>query len=174
MEKKGIARLLCLAAIAILACAHPDTGPRSQPIEARVLNQSADCGRQSESPAALWLGGREELKAVANSMNRGRLKSGLPEWARDLDFSDHGVLLVHMGQKPTGGFSLEFIPGHAYVCGQTATVVLQWITPPADAMVAQMITNPCIWLKLPSGAFSKIKIMDQNNRLKALVNFDGE
>jgi len=55
------------------------------------------------------------------------------------------------------------------VSGRSATVVLKRIKPEADARVAQVITNPCIWLKLPKESFSTIKILDQAGKLKAVV-----
>lgn len=170
--KKGIVRIIiCLAAILLAACARQHTEPDCQPIDVEQLHQGSNCGKTSDTPMALWIDDHKRLRTVLNDLNRGRIGSGMPEWAREFDFSSHAILFVQMGQRPTAGFSLELIPGRAFVSGRSATVALKWIRPAADVRVAQVITTPCIWLKMPKKSFSTIKILDQAGKLKTVVRF---
>lgn len=171
MKKRILRMIICLAAIGLLACARQHPGPDFQPMDVEQLHQSSNCGGTADTPMALWIDDHRRLQTTLKQLNRGRMKKDMPEWAGDFDFSGHAILFVQMGQRPTAGFSLELIPDRAFVSGRSATVVLKWIRPAADATVAQVITSPCIWLKMPKKSFSTIKILDQAGRLKAEVRF---
>lgn len=58
------------------------------------------------------------------------------------------LLVVHMGQKPSAGYSLSLASDTASVDKDTMTISLQYHQPPADSMQATVITSPCIMLSL--------------------------
>lgn len=168
--KKVMMSFFCLAWIALSGCTHANAPGGFQPLDAEIIHKSTTCGKMSDMPNALWLTDKAKLATIFDKMNRRRIGGSLPDWGETFNFNEFGILFVHMGRKPTGGFHLEYIPGHAYVSGQTATVLLKWMTPAADDMVTQMITHPCLMLKLPKADFTRIEILDQHGKLKAAIN----
>lgn len=160
---------LCFLWIGLFGCTHADTPQHSQPIDAAVVYESTHCTNTGDMPNALWIADKSHLKRIFDRMNRRQIGGSAPGWAENFDFKDYGILFVHMGRQPTGGYALEYLPGRTHVSGQTATVVLKWITPDPEAMVTQVITHPCIMLKLPKNGFNRIKILDPAGNLKAAV-----
>jgi hypothetical protein len=53
-----------------------------------------------------------------------------------------------MGQRPTAGYSLEYIPEKSYSTGSTARITIKQITPPPGAITAQVMTSPCLFLRV--------------------------
>lgn len=172
--KKIMVVCLGILWIGLPGCTHADAPEVPEPLDVQMIYESTSCGKiqdiPKDTPDARWVADKAHLKTIFNKMNRRRIGARPPEWVEDFNFTDYGILLVHMGQKPTGGYSLEYIPGRTYISGQTATVVLKWVRPDADALVTQIITNPCIMLKMPKADFSRINILDPHGKLKAAVN----
>jgi hypothetical protein len=74
-----------------------------------------------------------------------------------------------MGQKPTGGYGLAMSEEVAYVSNGTAVLRLSWIEPSQGAILPQVITSPCILIKLPSDSYWRIHVLDQHGHLRAQV-----
>ncbi|MFU8814416.1 MAG: protease complex subunit PrcB family protein [Pseudomonadales bacterium] len=69
------------------------------------------------------------------------------------------MIAISRGQQATAGYgwSLE----GARVEGATAVVDVHWQTPDPDAMVAQVITHPCLVVGLPHEGLSRVEVRDQ-------------
>jgi len=169
MNRSFSASFICLLWIALFGCTRAETPQESKSIDIQVMHERTHCENAAEMPAALWIADRARLKRVFDRMDRRQIGGSAPEWTENFDFKNYGILFVHMGRQPTGGYALEYVSGHAHISGKTATVVLKWITPDPDAMVTQAITHPCIMLKLPKTGFTRIEIIDQHGRLKAAI-----
>ena len=77
------------------------------------------------------------------------------------------LLAVSKGRQPTPGYSFELL--NAFNDAGIATVEVRWIEPPKDAVLAQMITHPCIVIGLQRGEFAQLRaIDDQGNRIGEL------
>lgn len=170
MIKKIMASSLCLLWIGLFGCTHATPSPDVQSLDVEIIHNDTNCGEIPGMPNALWIADKAHLKSVLGKMTHRQIGGSLPDWVETFNFNDFGILFVNMGQKPTGGYRLEYIPDHARISGGTARVVLKWITPDADAMVTQMITQPCTMLKMPKAGFTRIEIMDTHGKLKAVVN----
>ena len=171
---KKTAALILLAAAALMGCL-PAERTDKQPLSATEVYKGQQCGRvasgtqAAEAPQALGITDPAGLKALGENMAGGSINGGLPAPLSDFDFSAHGLLVVYMGQKPTSGYSLTIVPEKACISDQAAMVTLKWQTPAPDAITAQVVTHPCIFIKVPKGDFSKIRILDRQGRVKAVA-----
>ena len=80
------------------------------------------------------------------------------------DGGETGSLLlvaISRGQQPTSGYALSLDSASAE--GTTALIRVRWDSPSADALLAQMITHPCLVVGLPSASFSKVRVVDQDD-----------
>jgi hypothetical protein len=71
------------------------------------------------------------------------------------------LVAVSRGQQPTPGYGFELVGGT--IKGDAVTVRLAWNQPPADAVLAQVITHPCIVIGLEGAGFSKLRVIDQDD-----------
>lgn len=158
-----------LVSIGLSGCFHSghSTGSKTVP-EVEVIYRGIDCGRHKKKAAAVWIGNREQLVQVYEQIHTPVIESGkiVPP---DVDFSRFGVLLILMGQKPTAGFHLKLGEKQVVAKDDIAHLYIHWVEPPPDAVVAQMISSPCLMLKLSKGAYSRLHILDQNGHLRAEV-----
>jgi len=170
MRQKLAASLICLFWLGLFGCPHAQPPKHFASINVQVMQEDTQCGKMADVSNALWISDKAHLKRLFDRMKRRQIGGSAPEWVESVDFSNYGILFVHMGRQPTGGYFLEYVPGHAYISGETATVVLKWMTPDPAAMVTQMVTTPCMMLKMPKTGFNRIEIVDPQGRLKAAVN----
>mgnify|MGYP001825925314 FL=1 len=70
------------------------------------------------------------------------------------------MVSISLGQQPTAGYALSL--DSAFAEGTTALIRVIWDSPPADAVLAQVITHPCLVVGLPSASFSKVRVVDQD------------
>lgn len=69
------------------------------------------------------------------------------------------MVAVSRGPQPTPGYALS-LEG-ATRQGDTAIISVHWKTPGPDAVLAQVITHPCLVVGLPGGVFRKVDVVDQ-------------
>lgn len=69
--------------------------------------------------------------------------------AADTGSRDEDLLLfaISRGEQPTAGYQLRLEATHREP--GTAVLDVHWTTPPADAVVAQVITHPCLVVGVP-------------------------
>jgi len=176
MKRIGLVCLLILWVGLPAGCTHADAPENRRPLAVQMIYKSTACGKMvdtlKDKPQARWIADRTDLEVLFNRRDRRRIGARPPKWVESFNFADSGILFVRMGQKPTGGYHLEYIPGSAYISNQTAEVGLQWVAPAPDQMVTQVITQPCIMLKMPKADFSRIHIRDGHGELKTAVYRD--
>lgn len=124
--------LIPVTGIALSACAG-DTVPLNE-----VLNYGNCSG--------LTAGVREvNLDEVAKI--RGMIMFGADE-ATPVDQSGlPRMIAISRGEQPTAGYSLSL--GEGRMEGEALHVQVEWRTPAADAVTAQMISHPCLVISLP-------------------------
>ena len=66
----------------------------------------------------------------------------------EMDFKSYGILFLEMGQKPTGGFSINFDPSLTRVVGGQLAIHVGWVVPKEGKLVTQVVTSPFILLKI--------------------------
>ena len=89
-----------------------------------------------------------------------------------IDFNAQRVLLIEMGQRNTAGYALLPADYAVRVADATAQINLIWKEPPPDAMVAQVITSPCLLLELPRGDYRRVVVLDQESQVRAELALD--
>lgn len=74
---------------------------------------------------------------------------------------DASVVLVAVsrGAQPTPGYGFALTA--ATRTGTTAELRLHWSEPPDDAVLAQVITHPCLVVALPRAGLARVVAIDQ-------------
>ena len=134
-------------------------------LKVRLLYKGDQCKTSRLNPHAIWIGDPDQFKKTY-----ARLTSHTIGAQQDLsprvDFFREGILVVTMGQKPTGGYGLDLNREIAVISDDTAVLRVSWIDPPKDAILSQIITSPCLAIILPKGPYSQIHLLDQDAHLR--------
>lgn len=159
------AGVFLLATLVAMGCTVGAAPVSSRPVpEAVSLFAGLDCGGEADEPGAQWIGDEAGYKVVLEK-NMSWQAGG-----ESVDFSRHGVLSIHMGFKATAGFSLGLASGKVTLDNGTATVRITWNEPPPGALVPQMLTSPCMLVRLPKAGFAKVRVVDQDDRQRMIVD----
>lgn len=112
--------------------------------DVEVIEQASQC--HQDSPGLALVRSKAELAEVERLVSSGQeaLKSG-----RD-------VLIVYLGQRPTPGYGGELRA--AEKVGGHLRVALRYTEPDSDAMLAQVITTPCLALSVPGEGWSSLSV----------------
>ena len=68
----------------------------------------------------------------------------------------HDVLVIYLGQRPTPGYSAEL--DQAEMVDGAVVLSLRATEPESGAMMAQVITTPCLALAIPSEGWSSLSV----------------
>lgn len=94
----------------------------------------------TQSESQIWLEQEEEWNELPEAAKQ-QFESA------QIDFAKESVLIVSMGQKSSSGYHLELTN---WLLEQDHWQVTRMAhQPPADAMLAQVITSPCLLVKIP-------------------------
>jgi len=140
-----------------------------QTLKAEQLFAGVQCGGQGQTVLVHWIADESNYHDLQENFSAGTIGGKLSQNLPQVDFSTHGVLMVGMGEKPTAGYSLSLGAQEVEVDKGVALIHLSWQEPPVGAILAQVVTSPCVFLRLPKADFSKVRIMDQNSKVKAEV-----
>lgn len=78
------------------------------------------------------------------------------------------LIAISRGEQPTAGYGLDLVSAST-TNGETIEVIVNWREPAADAVVAQVITHPCLVLGLPDAATGAVSVsLDDGSLLGAL------
>jgi hypothetical protein len=175
MRRCSVLLLLSSLLGSIQGCAQPaNPGPgQTGPLTAEVLHNATQCGggflqptvlyksftktRVSNLPAAGFIKGRDKQKQPAQPQT-----PAVPA----VDFTSEGVLFISMGQRPTVGYSLSFVQGWLRLKSDILEVKVIWLEPPPGYRQAQMLTEPCMLLKIPAVPFQHIHVVDQEGKVR--------
>jgi len=113
------------------------------------------------TPGVAWITDRDTLDAQLVGLDRDTLPAG-GTGAPEIDFEREGVLLIRMGEKPSGGYALALSPERSCVRDRTAYVAVQWIEPQKGAMVTQALTRPYLLARMRKGEYQRIVVVDQH------------
>ena len=136
-------------------------------VEAALLTQSTHCWNKSVEPSVEWITNSKAYRSAYNQTKKHILgDASKPQY---VDFNRLGVIAVYMGRRPTAGYqvSLASITAEVGVHNEL-TLAVSWIEPPVDALLAQVITSPCILVSIPKDDYSTIKTVDEGSRIRAL------
>ena len=147
-------------------CVGTDSHSKEKPtLKVRVLFKGDQCGTNRLNPHAIWIENPDQFKKTYARLTKPTI-GAQPDLSSRVDFSREGILIVAMGQKPTGGYGLELNREFAVVSDDTAVLRVSWIEPPKGAILPQIITSPCLAIILPKGTYSHIQLLDQDANLR--------
>ncbi|MDY0163286.1 protease complex subunit PrcB family protein [Desulfobotulus sp.] len=131
--------------------------------EVRVLYHGADCGLHSDAPLGVWIGGDSDLLRLGEGA--GRLCEAGRDFLQDVDFDREGVLLLGLGMRRTGGYGIRLASPDLEVSGDTAMIRLHLLRPSPGARTIQVLTWPCVLLRVPRGDYRHVQAVDEAGRL---------
>jgi len=142
-----------------------------QTLEVRVLFKGDQCRTDRLNPHAIWIEDSDQFKKTYARLTK-HIIGGQQDLSSRVDFSREDILIVAMGQKPTGGYGLELNREFAIISDDTAVLRVSWIDPPKGAILSQIITSPCLAIIVPKGPFSQIHLLDQDAHLRMQLRIE--
>ena len=116
-------------------------------------------------PGARWVGGGDAFASILERLQGSVLPAG-PNRSPELDFTREGVLLVWMGDRPSGGYAIELMPGQSHIRDRVAYVRVGWTEPHPGVLVPQQLTRPYLMLRMGKAGYHRIVVLDQNGRAR--------
>lgn len=132
------------------------------------LHASQQCGREDTNAKVTWVTDDAQLSQVYQGFKRNLRGSALVTPSA-VDFSRDVVVLVEMGRRPTLGYGLVLNDAIATIVQGHVEVVLEWREPSKGMMVGQMLTSPCVLIKLQRGDYREVWIKDTQGRRRAVA-----
>ena len=142
-----------------------------QTLKVRLLFKGDQCKTDRLNPHAIWIEDPDQLKKAYARLTRHTIGTQ-QDLSPRVDFSREGILMVAMGQKPTGGYGLELNREFAVISDDTAVLRVSWIDPAKGAILPQIITSPCLAIILPKGPYSQIHLLDQDAHLRLQLRIE--
>ena len=166
-----IAVLLCILLFPN-GCVGTDSHSKEKPtLKVRLLYQGNQCTTNRLNPHAVWIEDPDQFKKTYGRLTKYTIGTQ-QDLLSQVDFSREGILVVSMGQKPTGGYGLELNREFAVISDNKAVLRVSWIDPPKGAVLPQIITSPCLAIILPKGPYSQIHLLDQDAHLRLQVRIE--
>lgn len=117
---------------------------------ARQLTQSNHCGLAA--PGLVYLDSAGQIERLSGLPTR-----NLPlDTLRAVDFEREHLVLVSLGQKPTGGYGVTL--DQSEIRDGTLEVTMTVRQPAADTLVAQVLTTPCAVLAITPEGWDRLKV----------------
>lgn len=161
-----LGRLLLAGAAVIAGCASGKPRPGPTSTTASVVRASPVCGGDVSGPSAHWIATEGEYRAA---MGAGGAFGDVPP----VDFRHEGVLAVYMGQRPTGGYSISLPDPAVPISNGVGTVTVKFDEPLPGAMVAQVLTSPCLLVKMGKAGLRQLRVVDPGGTLLAAASVSG-
>ncbi len=136
--------------------------PVSTPIVVEALYAGVRCGRAESGAKASWILDAVQLQSFYNGFRK--------EEVPIVDFDRTRVVLLEMGQRSTLGYRLALANTQARIIEERAEVLLEWVAPGRGMMVGQMLTSPCLLLKLERGAYHQVAFKNSAGVEKMVLN----
>jgi hypothetical protein len=129
---------------------------------AELLRNGVYGTRALQESSASWITNRTALEQTYSNLGKHQIESGaaLP----DIDFETYGVLLLEMGQRPTGGYAINFDPSLSFLVDKKSVIHVILLTPKDGMVVTQAVTSPFILLKIRHVDITSISVLDQNEQ----------
>ena len=135
-----------------------DSCPWIQVIDSGI--QGVSTGRE---PSVTWITSPAQLQQMIADFGKQRITKFSASSA-DIDFDLYRVLLIEMGLKPTGGYSVTLANPAASASDGTAIIRVIWNVPDAGAVLPQVVTSPYLLLRLAKSEYRRVLVVDQENR----------
>lgn len=157
--KRRIPSLLAVLLL-VQGCARAGDGPGAV-LAAEMLYGNNQCG-VLDRPEVAWIASPDAWRRLYGQVTSLRMN---PPPAPAVDFSREGVVLVGMGQRPSAGYGLS-LAGDVTVQDGVLAVRVDWREPAPGHLQAQVVTSPCLLLKVPAVDFTHLRVMDREGRIR--------
>lgn len=139
--------------------------PATAAVEVALLAQSSFCQAVSPEPSIALLTDDTAYKSAYSRL--GKQSPGNTDSPPDVDFSRLSVSAIYMGIRPTAGYQVG-LTSRAAKIGENNELHLfvTWTEPAAEALLAQVITSPCLLLTIPKGEYSTIQVIDEEGNIR--------
>lgn len=136
-------------------------------VTTRVLLSSPNCGVMNEDASlSIISSGDEFLKGKPRLANLTRKMLGKNY---NMVFEHELVMLINMGLRRTGGYSLA-LTDDVYISEDNWAIVgLRWNIPQKGAMLTQSLTSPCLLVAISKRKYEGIRILDQTKKVQLQV-----
>lgn len=156
---------LCLSAL-LSSCAATGAGSdqpnASQNGELSLVHGGSQCGSNGAEPRVTWVDDAVSFKRI---IVRANAKSGRERAVPGMDFQQHGVVWISMGDKPSAGYRINS-DGSTFIQDEALNVPVDWAEPAPGYVQAQVLTSPCLLIAVPRGNFTAINVIDQNGKTR--------
>lgn len=141
---------LALAISMVAGCAVNRSATAEGAPLARQVTESDHCGLTA--PGLVYISNASELDRLA------RLPSGNLSMSqlRALDLQQEHLVLVGLGQKPTGGYGLTLVSSE--IVDDVLELTLKAREPADNAMVTQALTTPCAVIAISPEHWQRLRV----------------
>ncbi len=119
--------------------------------------QAAMCHQLVRSSA--WINSNEELNAFLTTSGKNTIPFFSPP-----NFSTHKLLVVYSGEKPSTGYSMGLASQKYSQATNKWEIQISESTPSPDSVQAQVITSPCLMLRIPRAPTEDVDIRNTNDK----------
>lgn len=151
--------LLMIASVVIAGCSALHLGQSTSGVT--VVGDSTYCGTPSQASEVHYFADPEAFQNWIDYRN----VSGF-----DREMARNGVLIVEMGQRPTGGYHISLEGKNTGIKNNVLTIAMNWHAPRLDAAVSQALISQCVALNLPPGQYRKVNVVDQLGNSRGAVS----
>lgn len=151
MKTSLVTTLVGAVALTWLAgCSATGEAQPEESIKIRQITQSAHCGLTG--PGVAYLRSSEERETMLDVSGQNMATDAV----RNVDLSREDLVIVTLGQKPTGGYSVGLTGAHEQE--RVLDLVMQVSAPGPDMMVTQVITSPCVVLAVEKRSWKQVRV----------------
>ncbi len=155
--------------VAVAACAASRKAtPTEIPLLVEPILSSQICLPAAKNWTATWISSQDSLRQMMSRVLSHRI-GGISHKVPPIDFSSYGILAVEMGEQRTAGYGFDSKAVSAYMTGTIAVVKLVWHRPDPGSHTAQLMTSPCILLRLPKKSYNTIRVIDKQGLIVTSV-----
>jgi len=174
MMKISLGIFLLVSGMGLTACtasAQRGDGEQAEaiPMVAELLYGSAQCGYLDDMARVSLIDTVPQLEAAYRGFQK-HVMGAAPVTLPAVDFKREWVVLLEMGRRPTLGYRLALNSMAPQIINRHLEVVVDWIEPGRNMAVGEMLTSPCLLLKLPKGPYQTVLFKDQNGMRKAILD----
>lgn len=133
---------------------------------AAAIHAGSQCGDPGTGPSARWIGDEAGLRSA---LFGGASIGGAGVAPPPVNLSTEGVVLVSAGTRPTAGWTIALGEEAVALADGVATIVVRIDGPAAGAIVAQVLTNPCLLVRLPREGIGEVRVVDPAGAMLAIA-----
>ncbi len=158
----------CMSGVACSTLSEPELA-QSKNIEQLVIREtkSIACSTLPTTASTYHIRDSQELQRISTPTSPvlGAGKSQTAQQAVSALLASKDLLVINMGQKPTGGYTLKLLSKNIQFEGNEANLKVHWQAPAKGMLVTQALTPFCLTLEIPKIRYKTLYIIDQNDRI---------